>query len=95
MLNVNHPFVPAGETVGRPVMTAAGTSSNPGLRFTGDVPATGGTYQLVPTSPTPETGRRADTTALAADNISASVLDGDWSVALPPLRLLSGMRRLS
>jgi len=94
VLNVNHPFVAAGGTVGRPVMTVAGTSSNPGLRFTGDVPATGGTYQLVPTSPTPETRRRADTTALAADRISVSVLDGDWSVAYPPPRVLSVVRRL-
>lgn len=95
VLNVNHPFVAAGQTVGDPVVTVAGTSSEPGLRFTGDVPATGGTYQLVPGAPTPETRRRADTTALAADDISVSALDGDWSVAYPGLTLFTVVRRLS
>lgn len=94
VLNVNHPFVADGSTVGRPVLTVAGTSSDPGLRFVGDVPATGGTYQLLPGPASPETRRRADTTGLAADDISVSVLDGDWSVALPRLAMI-GVLRLS
>lgn len=81
VLNVNHPFVADGGTVGGPVATVAGTSSDLGLTYAGDVPATGGTYQLSAGQPETETRSRADTTALAADKISVTRLDGDWSVS--------------
>lgn len=80
VLNVNYPFVGSGETLGRPVSTVAGTSSDPGLTFTGNVPRTGGTYLLTPGAPTPETRSGADTTALARNDIPITRLDGDWSV---------------
>ena len=80
VLNVNHPFVTGGGPAGAPVATVAGTSSDLGLTFNGDVPATGGTYQLVVGAPAPEKRQRADTTALAADKISVSRLDGDWTL---------------
>jgi len=80
LLNVNHPFVSGGGAAGGPVATVAGTSSDLGLTFSGDVPASGGTYQLTAGAPEPETRQRADTTALAADKISVSALDGDWTV---------------
>ena len=83
VLNVNHPFVTGGGAAGAPVATVAGTSSDLGLTFNGDVPATGGTYQLVVGAPETETRSRADTTALAADKISVSRLDGDWTVEQP------------
>lgn len=79
VLNVNYPFVAAGETLGKPVSTVAGTSNDIGLTFNGDVPRTGGTYQLTAGVPAAETRRNADTTALAANDISVTRLDGDWT----------------
>jgi 5'-nucleotidase len=87
VLNVNHPFVTGGGPAGSPVATVAGTSSDLGLTFDGDVPATGGTYQLVVGAPATESRRRADTTALAEDRISVSRLDGDWTVVQPGPKL--------
>lgn len=80
LLNVNHPFVASGEAPGGPVATVAGNSSDLGLTYEGDVPASGGTYRLVAGAPEPETRYRADTSALAADDISVSRLDGDWTI---------------
>lgn len=79
VLNVNYPFVAAGETLGKPVYTVAGTSNDIGLTFSGDVPRTGGTYQLSAGAPAAETRKNADTTALAANNIPITRLDGDWT----------------
>ena len=78
-LNVNYPFVAAGETLGKPVTTVAGTSNDIGLTFAGDVPRSGGTYQLSAGVPAAETKKNADTTALAANNIPITKLDGDWT----------------
>ena len=80
VLNVNYPFVAAGETLGKPVSTVAGYSNDIGLTFSGDVPRTGGTYQLSPGTPRAETRKNADTTALARNDIPITRLDGDWSV---------------
>lgn len=87
VLNVNYPFVGAGETLGKSVNTVAGTSNDIGLNFTGDVPRTGGTYQLVVGTPAAETVKNADTTALARNDIPISTLDGNWTV--PPAGFLS------
>ena len=87
VVNVNHPFVTGGGPAGGPVATVAGRSSDLGLTFNGDVPATGGTYQLVVGAPDTETRSRADTTALAADKISVSRLDGDWTLVQPGPKL--------
>src|SRR6478752_3082106 len=46
LLNVNYPFVGSTEKLGKPVNTVAGTSDLLGLTYAGDVPKTGGTYQL-------------------------------------------------
>jgi len=88
VLNVNYPFVGAGETLGKPVNTVAGASNDIGLTFSGDVPRTGGTYQLSAGVPAAETRKNADTTALAANKISITTLDGDWSIAPPPFLAL-------
>lgn len=79
VLNVNYPFVAAGETLGKPVDTVAGTSNDIGLTFSGDVPRTGGTYQLTAGAPAAETRKNADTTALARNDIPITRLDGDWT----------------
>lgn len=79
VLNVNYPFVAAGEKLGKPVTTVAGTSNDIGLTFSGDVPRTGGTYLLSAGTPAAETRKNADTTALAANNIPITKLDGDWT----------------
>jgi 5'-nucleotidase len=80
VLNVNYPFVGSGETLGKPVSTVAGASNDIGLTFSGDVPRTGGTYQLTAGAPSAETRKNADTTALARNDIPITRLDGDWSV---------------
>ncbi|KRC54928.1 MULTISPECIES: 5'/3'-nucleotidase SurE [unclassified Nocardioides] len=82
-LNVNHPFVGPGETLGKPVRADIGLSSDLGLTFLDDVPATGGTYRLVAGAPAAETRRNADTTALARNDIPVTALDGDWGRAMP------------
>ena len=79
VLNVNYPFLATGETLGKPANTVAGTSNDIGLNFAGDVPRTGGTYQLSAGVPAAETRKNADTTALAANRISITRLDGDWT----------------
>ena len=43
-------------------------------------PKTGGTYQLGAGLPAAETRANADTTALKANNISVTQLDGDWTL---------------
>lgn len=83
VLNVNHPFVGAGETIGRAVKTDVGYGSDLGLSFIDDVPATGGTYRLTVGAPVPETRRNADTTALARNDIPITALDGDWGRSMP------------
>ncbi|HSV39933.1 MAG TPA: 5'/3'-nucleotidase SurE [Nocardioidaceae bacterium] len=80
VLNVNYPFVGTDETLGKPVVTVAGTSNDIGLTFTGDVPATGGTYLLSAGAPAAETRKNADTTALARNDIPITPLDGDWTM---------------
>lgn len=82
LLNVNHPFVEDGAVLGAPVKTVLGASNDIGLTYTGDVPSTGGTYQVTAGTPAVETRKGADTTALAGNHISITALDGDWT--LPP-----------
>jgi len=94
LLNVNHPFVGAGETLGRPMATVAGRASDPGLKFDGVVTATGGTYLLSAGPATAETRDRADTTALATNHISVSRMDGDWSMQ-PGMALTGVLWQLS
>lgn len=83
VLNVNHPFVGAGETIGRAVKADVGHSNDIGLTFIDDVPATGGTYRLTVGAAAPETRRNADTTALARNDIPITALDGDWGRSMP------------
>jgi 5'-nucleotidase len=80
LLNVNHPFVGAGETLAGVARTVAGTSNDIGLTFAGSVPASGGTYTLSAGSATAETRKNADTTALAGNLISVTALDADWTM---------------
>jgi 5'/3'-nucleotidase SurE len=79
VLNVNYPFVAAGEKLGKPVNTVAGTANDIGLNYAGDVPSTGGTYQLSAGTPAAETRKNADTRALARNDIPVTRLDGDWT----------------
>ncbi len=80
LLNVNYPFVGSGEQLGKAVTTVAGTSDLLGLTYAGDVPKTGGTYQLSAGTAAAETRAGADTAALKANNISVTQLDGDWTL---------------
>lgn len=91
VLNVNYPFVGAGEKLGKVVNTVAGTSNDIGLTFSGDVAKTGGTYHLNAGTPAAETVKNADTTALARNDIPVTTLDGNWSAPKPSfLSLLLG-----
>lgn len=92
VLNVNYPFVGEGETLGEPVLTNVGSSSDLGLNFAGDVGANGGTYSLLAGAPAPEPTRNADTTALAANDIAVSVIDGDWGGGTLPSSILNALR---
>lgn len=80
LLNVNYPFVGSTEQLGKPVNTVAGASDLLGLTYAGDVPKTGGTYQLGAGLAGAETRANADTTALKANNISVTQLDGDLTL---------------
>lgn len=80
LLNVNHPFVEAGQSLGATEETVLGASNDIGLTYTGDVPSTGGTYQVTAGAPAAETRAGADTTALAGNHISITALDGDWTL---------------
>jgi 5'/3'-nucleotidase len=80
LLNVNYPFVGAGEQLGKAVTTVAGSSDLLGLTYGGDVPKTGGTYQLSAGAAAAETRAGADTAALKANKISVTQLDGDWTL---------------
>ncbi|MBM7519441.1 5'/3'-nucleotidase SurE [Nocardioides nitrophenolicus] len=94
VLNVNYPFVGAGERLGRAVNAEVGRSSDLGLTFAGEVPASGGTYLLSAGAPAVETRRNADTTALADNDIPVTALDGDWGRSMPVgVRLLLGSLR--
>lgn len=88
VLNVNHPFIGAGEKLGKPVIAVAGTSNDIGLTFGGDVPKSGGTYKLSAGTPAAETKKNADTTALAANKIPITPLDGDWTAPVTGLLAL-------
>lgn len=78
LLNVNHPFVGEDETLGDPVSTVVGSTDPLGATYLGDGDREGATYELVPTSPEPESQRDADTAALQRNDISVTALDGDW-----------------
>lgn len=78
-LNVNYPVVRADETFGGIVTAKVGTGTNLGFDYSGTVGAGGGTYNLVLGPPIPETlTKGADTTALNANNIVVTRLDGNW-----------------
>ncbi|WP_219419210.1 5'/3'-nucleotidase SurE [Pseudonocardia nigra] len=89
-LNINHPFLGAGEQLGEPVYAAVGTASDIELAYEGEVARNGGTYELVIGEPSEETVRNADTTALEQNDIPITPLDGDWgsSATHGPLRAL-------
>lgn len=80
LLNVNYPFVGSGEQLGSAVNTVAGASDLLGLTYGGDVTKSGGTYELGAGAAAAETRANADTTALAANHISVTQLDGDWTL---------------
>lgn len=95
-LNVNYPFLGAGESLGRPTVATVGEATDIAFSYTGEAGAEGGTYQLVVGEPTAETRRRADTTALRGNDIPLTLLDGDWTAPLGSggyLRLLAALRR--
>lgn len=92
LLNVNFPFVGADETLGQPVLTNVGSSSDLGMTFQGEVGVSGGTYSLNVGVPAVETTRNADTSALADNNIAVTVLDGNWGGGTLPASILKALR---
>lgn len=78
-INVNYPVVRSDETFGGIVTAKVGTGTNLGFDYSGNVAGGGGTYNLVLGAPVPETlTKNADTTALNANNIVVTRIDGNW-----------------
>lgn len=77
-LNVNYPVVEDGSTP-KPVLTQTGRGFLD-VGYTGALPAVGASSSLavVPDLTVPEPVRSADTTALAANRIAVSVIEGDY-----------------
>lgn len=80
-LNVNYPFLEDGETAGDPVMTVVGDSNDIPMALDGDVDRQGGTYLLGVGAPVAEPLAKADITALRANKVSVTPLDGNWGAA--------------
>lgn len=89
-LNVNYPVVGMGAPATGVAWTRIGERLivRPGYR-----PAPDGGFTLVPVLPeTPDPGGDTDTAALAADRVSMTAIDGDWSAGGPSAGALA--RRL-
>jgi len=80
-LNVNQPFLDAGETAGPPAMTVIGESNDIPMLLDGSVGVTGGTYYMGVGEPSAEPLPNADITALRANRVSITVLDGNWGAS--------------
>src|SRR4051794_1482558 len=85
-LNVNYPFVGSGtDGTGTPAGVAVTNVGTGDALSIGYVNSSGSTYTLAqgPCTPTSgcltETRKNADTAALAADKVSVTPLDGDWT----------------
>ena len=94
VLNVNYPFVGAGEDAGQ-----AGRAPSPARRTTSGSPSTATSRRRwhLPARRRRAGGgdrQNADTTALAADKISVSRLDGDWTLVAPRPKLNTVLWRL-
>ncbi|MFT3854054.1 MAG: 5'/3'-nucleotidase SurE [Ilumatobacteraceae bacterium] len=87
LLNVNYPFLSAGEQVGKPVINVLGYGSTLGGTFGGSVTTAGGAYTFAFNMGVPETRRNADTTALMNNDISIVPLSGDWTDSHVDIRL--------
>ena len=93
-LNVNYPFVGTGtDGTGKPAgvaVTSVGTGDALSIGYSN---TSGSTYALTQGPCTPnsgclaETKKNADTTALAADKVSVTPIDGDWTASPTPIAL--------
>ena len=79
LINVNYPAIHDDEVVKAPKMTVLGTGLLLANVFTGDdASASGGSYGIDFVASTPESRTGADTTALQNNEISVTVMSGDW-----------------
>jgi 5'-nucleotidase len=93
-LNINYPFVGTGtDGTGTPkgvAVTSIGTGDPLGIGY---INSSGSTYTVAAgpcSSATPcltETRKNADTSAIAADKVSVTPIDGDWTAAPPAFGL--------
>lgn len=79
LINVNYPAIHDNEVVKAPKMTVLGTGLLLANVFTGDASASGGSYEIDFVAATPESRSGADTIALQNNEISVTVMSGDWS----------------
>ncbi len=79
LLNVNFPYVGAGEKAGKPALNVLGNGDMIAIGWNGTATKDGGTYSLGFPSDRRSTNKNSDTAALKANKISIVPLDGDWS----------------
>ena len=80
LLNVNFPFVGAGETARKAALNVLGNGDMVEIAWNGAATEeAGGTYKLGFPADRKSTNKNADTEALRANKISIVPMDGDWS----------------
>lgn len=89
LLNVNFPYLGAGEKAGKPSLNVLGNGDMIAIAWTGSATKEGGTYQLGFPADRLSTNKNSDTAALKANKISIVPLDGDWTAK--PSKALSGV----
>lgn len=93
LLNVNFPFIAAGEKQGKPALNVLGNGDMIEIAWSGAATSEGGTYRLGLPTDRKSTNKHADTEALRANRISIVPMDGDWS-ATPSKRLTALVKAL-
>lgn len=89
LLNVNFPYVAAGEKAGKPALNVLGNGDMVEIAWNGTATTDGGTYSLGFPNDRRSTNKNADTEALRANRISIVAMDGDWSAT--PSKSLAGI----
>ena len=87
LLNVNFPYVAAGEKAGKPALNVLGNGDMLEIAWNGTATQDGGTYKLGFPTDRKSTNKNADTETLRANRISIVPMDGNWSVATPSTTL--------
>ena len=80
LLNVNFPYIGAGEKAGKPSLNVLGNGDMIAIAWSGiATEEDGGTYKIGVPTDRESTNKNSDTEALKANKISIVPMDGDWS----------------